>query len=149
MRQDKTAFLFASESLRKHRQFMQEAMRLLGWKTVLPDASEELRGNKDFIKEAASQDVHALQWASEELKRDDEFLSKVIDVGSDHGGMHQYATLECAGQALRVQMRRRIMEEICGTATWDRGKPKTIDLREAPPMLWDDEEIPENTIRGG
>ena len=67
LRRNKKAFQFAPESLRRNTKFMQGAMRILGWQEVLPGAPKELRGDSEFMVEAASQDVEALQFASEDF----------------------------------------------------------------------------------
>ena len=61
VKQDGRSFEYASEELRGDREFVMKAVKQTGW--ALEYASEELRGDREVVLEAVRQNGYALEYA--------------------------------------------------------------------------------------
>ena len=83
---------YASDELKGDRDFMLEAVKQKY--SSLPYASEQLRGDRDFMLEAVKQDSSALEYASVQLRGDRDL---VLEAVKQAGQALQYASDELKG----------------------------------------------------
>ena len=121
----------APEELRGDREIVMTAVSQQGG--VLQFATEELKGDRQIVMTAVSQDGWALQFAREELRGDREIVMATV---SQHGGALQFATEELKAD-----------HEIVMTAVSKTGwalEYATKDLKEDEEMLQHALEGPRN-----
>lgn len=71
-------FELAAEELKDNERFVLQAVRLQG-PSVIQDASQRLRIDREFILKAMAVNRSCLDYTGEELKSDKELLSHLID----------------------------------------------------------------------